>query len=212
MLRILIADDHEIVRRGVRAQLTQRTGWEVCGEAVNGREAIDLARQLRPELAVLDLSMPELNGIEATRHIKREFPNTEVLILTMHDSEQTIRAAVAAGARGYLLKSDDAYHLNNAIEALACHRPYFSPRVAEKSPFVNATSNAEKCDSLLLTAREREVMQMLTEGKSNREVARRLQISVKTVETHRAKVMRKLDVNSIVELVRYAIRNQIVEA
>ena len=214
MLRILIADDHEIIRRGVRAHLTQRVDWQVCGEAHDGREAVRLAHELEPDIVVMDLSMPELNGLEATRQIRRELLRTEVLIFTEHQTEQMIREALLAGARGYVLKTDAGCHLISGIEALAQHKPYFTDNVSKTltDAFLRSNSNANQRDGLFLTAREREIVQMLTEGKSNKEVANRLRISVKTVETHRTSAMRKLNLNSIVALVHYAIRNQIVEA
>ncbi|HSE21595.1 MAG TPA: response regulator transcription factor [Pyrinomonadaceae bacterium] len=214
MLRILIADDHEIVRRGVRAELTQRSDWEICGEAHNGSEAVRLARELKPDVVVMDHSMPELNGVEATRYIRRELPGTEVLIFTMHEKEQVIREALAAGARGYVLKTDRDSHLVSAVAALARHHSYFTDTISKTlhDAFLRSGSRKDKSYGLILTDREREIVQMLTEGRSNREIAVRLQISIKTVETHRASAMRKLNINSIVALAHYAIRNQIVEA
>lgn len=214
MLRILIADDHDVVRRGVRAQLMQRREWQTCAEASDGREAVKLCRELKPDVVVMDLSMPELNGVEATRQIRRELPLTEVLIFTMHNTEQMVRAALTAGARGYVLKSDAEAHLMCAVEALARHKAYLTCSMSEMLLYalLDSSTKPSKNDGQILTVREREIIQMLTEGKSNREVAAQLKISVKTVETHRAAVMRKLDVNSIVALVHYAIRNQIVQA
>ena len=212
MLRILIVDDHDVVRRGLHAQLSRHEHWTICGEARNGREAVRLALQLKPDLVVMDLSMPELNGLEATRQIRRQLSRTEILIFTAHDSDELIREALSAGARGYLLKSDAECHLIDAVATLAHHKPYFTTRVAEKLRDSFVYSNATTTVGQILTAREREIVQMLAEGKSNKEIAGRLQISVKTVETHRSSVMRKLDINSVVALVHYAIRNQIVEA
>ncbi|HET6861804.1 MAG TPA: response regulator transcription factor [Pyrinomonadaceae bacterium] len=214
-MRILLADDHDIVRRGLRDQLTSREGWEVCGEATNGREAVAMALKLKPDVVVLDLSMPELNGLEATRQIRRELPRTEVLIFTMHETEQLIREVLAAGARGYVLKSDAGRHLTSAVEALSHHKPFFTAKVSEALLDAFLKSNVAPDEGSVfrtLTDREREIVQMLAEGKSNKEIASKLSISVKTVETHRATVMRKLEINSIVELVHYAIRNQLVEA
>lgn len=214
MVRILLADDHDVVRRGLCEMLNAQPGWEVCGEAANGREAVKLALKLKPDVAVLDLSMPDLNGLEATRQIRREVPQTEVLIFTMHETEQLIREVLAAGARGYVLKSDAGRSLVSAVEALSRHKPFFTAKVSEalletylKSSFKPEENSAFRA----LTDREREIVQLLAEGRSNKEVAANLSISVKTVETHRATVMRKLGINSIVELVHYAIRNQIVE-
>ena len=214
-MRILLADDHDIVRRGLRDQLTTREGWEVCGEATNGREAVAMALKLKPDVVVLDLSMPELNGLEATRQIRRELPRTEVLIFTMHETEQLIREVLAAGARGYVLKSDAGRQLTSAVEALSHHKPFFTAKVSEALLDAFLKSNVAPDEGSVfrtLTDREREIVQMLAEGKSNKESASQLSISVKTVETHRATVMRKLEINSIVELVHYAIRNQLVEA
>ena len=215
MVNILLADDHDVVRRGLRDMLNAHEGWEVCGEASNGREVVDLARNLRPDVVVLDLYMPELNGLEATRQIHHELPRTEVLIFTMHETEQLVREVLAAGARGYVLKSDAGRNLVNAVEALSHHKPFFTAKVSQTllDAYLKTHVDNEDGQSVRsLTPREREIVQMLAEGKSNKEVASRLSISVKTVETHRATVMRKLEINSIVELVHYAIRNGLVEA
>ena len=215
MVRILLADDHDVVRRGLRDQLSGHEGWEICGEACNGREAVQMALKLAPDVAVIDLSMPELNGLEATRQIRRELPRTEVLIFTMHETEQLIREVLSAGARGYVLKSDAGRHLTSAVEALSHRRPFFTARVSQAllDAFLKSNNREDEGSAFrTLTDREREIVQMLAEGKSNKEIANNLSISVKTVETHRATVMRKLDISSIVELVHYAIRNQLVEA
>lgn len=215
MLRILLADDHDIVRRGLRDLLEQHMGWQVCAEAANGREAIELALQHRPHVAVIDLSMPELNGLEATRRIRQSLPDTEVLIFTMHESEELIREVLGAGARGYLLKSDAVRQLIPAVESLSQNKPYFAGRVSEVlldgflkgGPVTLEGPTAER-----LTSREREVVQLLAEGNSNKQIARLLDLSVKTVETHRTAAMRKLELNSLPDLVRYAIRMQIIQA
>jgi DNA-binding NarL/FixJ family response regulator len=215
MVRILLADDHDVVRRGLRDQLSAQNGWEICGEASNGREAVQMAMKLSPDVAVIDLSMPELNGLEATRQIRRELPQTEVLIFTMHETEQLIREVLSAGARGYVLKSDAGRHLTSAVEALSHRRPFFTARVSEAllDAFLKSSAKEDEGSAFrTLTNREREIVQMLAEGKSNKEIAAKLSISIKTVETHRATVMRKLDISSIVELVHYAIRNHLVEA
>ena len=214
MVRILLADDHDVVRRGLCEMLNAQPGWEVCGEVSNGRDAVRLAIKLKPDVAVLDLSMPELNGLEATRQIRREVPETEVLIFTMHETEQLIRDVLAAGARGYVLKSDAGRSLVSGVDALSRHMPFFSAKVSEALLDTYLKFNIipdENSAFRALTDREREIVQLLAEGKSNKEVASILTISVKTVETHRATVMRKLGINSIVELVHYAIRNQIVQ-
>lgn len=215
MLRILLADDHDIVRRGLRDLLEQRVGWQVCAEAPNGRDAVELALQHRPHVAVIDLSMPELNGLEATRRIRQSLPDTEVLIFTMHESEELIREVLGAGARGYLLKSDAVRQLIPAVESLSQKKPYFAGRVSEVllHGFLKGgqvTPEAPAVDRL--TSREREVVQLLAEGKSNKQIARLLDLSVKTVETHRAAAMRKLELNSLPDLVRYAVRMQIIQA
>jgi len=209
--RILLADDHELVRKGIRALLEAHAGWEVCGEASNGRDAVKLAAQLNPRIAVLDLEMPELNGLEATRQIKKGCPEVEVLIYSMHESEQVIREAIAAGARAYVLKSDAGQHLIEAVEALSRHKPFFTSKASETLLDSFLKSWPENAAPQVLTDREREVVQLLAEGKVNKEVASTLCISVKTVETHRAAIMRKLGINSVVELVHYAVRNNLVK-
>jgi DNA-binding NarL/FixJ family response regulator len=214
MVRVLLADDHDIVRRGLRDMIEEQHGWKVCAEATNGRQAVELATQERPDIALLDLSMPELNGLEATRQIRKESPATEILIFSMHETEQLVREVVLAGARGYVLKSDGAQHLVAAMEALAHHRPFFTSKVSETilAGFLeNERQSEEQSAGGVLTSREREIVQLLAEGRSNRDVATTLVISVKTVETHRAAIMRKLGINSIVELVHYAVRNKLIE-
>jgi DNA-binding NarL/FixJ family response regulator len=214
-LRILIADDHHVVRSGLRALLETRSGWEVCAEAINGREAVEKAGKLKPDVAVLDIGMPLLNGIEATRQIRKASPQTEVLILTMHDSELLIQQVIEGGARGYILKDDADLNLIKAVEALSHHRTYLSSRVTdiiEKAGWTPGTySGVERRSRKRLTPREREIVQLLAEGKGNKEVAELLGISVKTAETHRANIMLKLDFHSVTELVRYAVRNKIIQ-
>jgi DNA-binding NarL/FixJ family response regulator len=214
VIRILVADDHEVVRHGLRALLEAQPGWQVVAEAGTGREAVELAEQLRPDIAVLDVSMPELNGLEATRRIRKALPGTEVLVLTMHQTEQLLREALLAGARGYLLKTDAGDRLVAAVAMLAEHKPYFSAQVSEVLLHAYVRSTASPGDggsTDALTAREREVVQLLAEGRNNKEVAEALAISYKTVETHRAAIMRKLSLRSLADLVRYAIRERIVE-
>ena len=213
--KILIADDHEIVRRGLRALIESQPNWEVVGEAVTGREAVELAKQFTPQVAVLDVSMPEMNGLEATRQILKALPQTEVLILTMHDSEQVVREVLDSGARGYVLKSDAGRDLISAVEALRQRRPFFSSRVSEML-LQNYRGRQQRpgtgdAPRSRLTAREREIVQLLAEGKTNKEVAASLNISIKTAETHRTNIMNKLDLHSVTELVRYAVRNNMVE-
>lgn len=213
-LRILLADDHDVVRHGLRALLEAQEGWTVCGEALSGREAVEMAEKLQPDVAILDISMPSLNGLDATRIIRRGSPRTEILIFTMHETEQLIREVLAAGAKGYLLKSDAARSVVAAVEALAAHRPYFNWKVSEtildgflRAPSPSADGATKEQEQL--TTREREIVQLLAEGLSNKEVAKRLNLSVKTVETHRSAAMRKLDAHSVVGLVRYAVRNKL---
>lgn len=214
-LHILIVDDHEVVRRGLRVSLESHPGWEVCGEAATGRTAVEKAMKLEPDVVVMDIGMPELNGLEATRQILKALPQTAVLILTVHESEQLIYEVLEAGAQGYVLKSDAGRNLVNAVEALSQHKAFFTSSVAKmvlegyrKKGFQDKSSGNWPS---LLSPREREVIQILAEGKSNNEVAEALYISAKTVETHRARIMEKLNLHSMAELVRYAIRNKIVE-
>jgi len=214
MTRILIADDHELIRQGLRKLLEERPGWTVCGEASTGREAVAKARELRPDIAVLDVGMPELNGLEATRQIRRALPNSEVLILTMYDSERLIREALDVGARGLLLKTDLGDTLINALEHLRQHKPFFTSKVAELLPGGHlhpGPAESTRAGGERLTPRELEIVQLLAEGKSNKEVASALGISVHTAETHRSNIMRKLDLRSMSELVRYAIREHIIQ-
>lgn len=208
-LRILIADDHGVVRKGLRALLESRKGWKVCAEASNGREAVEIARQLKPDVAILDIGMPGLNGVEAARQIHKASPNTEMLILTMHESEKLARDAVEAGALGYLVKDDADRSLLAAVEALRHHDSYFTSKIAAELARYPRRPK-ETTTRSRLTPREREIIQLLAEGKSNKEVATILSISVKTAETHRANIMLKLNLHSITELVHYAIRNEII--
>ena len=213
-VRILIADDHQVVRTGLRALLESKSGWQVCAEAANGREAVEKAGQLKPDVAVLDIGMPLLNGVEATRQIRKLSPQTEVLILTMHDSEVLVQEVLEAGAHGYILKDDADRNLVAAVDALRRHKPYLSSRVSEAaaSAVGSEGSSFGRSSRSRLTPREREILQLLAEGKSNKEVADLLGISVKTAETHRANIMLKLDFHSITELVRYAVRNKIIQS
>jgi DNA-binding NarL/FixJ family response regulator len=215
--RILIADDHEVVRKGLRSLLEHEPNMEVVGEAGNGREAVEKATTVRPDVVVLDIGMPELNGLEATRRIVKAAPRTEVLILTVYESEEVIREVLRAGARGYVLKSDAGRLLLTAVEAVAAHKPFFTSRVSELVLAGFLSGDAPRTEEELppgapLTPREREVLQLLAEGKTNKEVAAALGIGLKTVETHRMNLMAKLGLHSVVDLVRYAIRNGIVNA
>ena len=214
-VRILIADDHHVVRTGLRALLESRAGWQVCAEATNGREAVEQAGQLKPDVAVLDIGMPLLNGVEATRQIRKLSPHTEILILTMHDSELLVQEVLEAGAHGYILKDDADRNLIAAVDALRRHKPFLSPRVSDAvSKAVQPSGEGftpQRVSRSRLTPREREIVQLLAEGKSNKEVAVVLGISVKTAETHRANIMLKLNFHSITELVRYALRNKMID-
>ncbi len=211
MLRILIADDHEIVRHGMRRVIEQNPGWEVCAEAEDGQAAVALALREKPNIVVLDVSLPILNGLTVARRLHQELPGSDILMFSMHDDEETINGALAAGARGYILKTDCDQHLTAAIKALAARRPYFSPFVTEL--ILDAAVNDRK-KSLLesFTVRELEVAQQVAEGKSNKFIARHLNISVKTVESHRAAAMRKAGVHSGPEFVRFAIRHNLIKA
>jgi len=214
-LRILIADDHEVVRRGLRTVLEAEAGWQVVAEVQDGREAVQETLRIKPDVAILDLAMPRLNGLEALRQIAKASPQTKVLILTMHDSDELVRAALDAGARGYVTKSSVARDLTTAVEALRQNKTFFTPRVDQmilNSFLHGGTGSLETVSSRdRLTSRQREILQLLAEGKTSKEVAVELNISVKTAETHRANIMRKLNVHSVSDLVRYAIRNGIVE-
>ena len=212
-LRIVVVDDHAVVRRGVRALLESRTDWEVVAEATTGREALDAVKRHRPEIVVMDISLPELNGLEATRQIVQESRQTEVLVLTMHHSEELAREVLKAGARGYVLKSDADESLITAVDALRQHKPFLTSGVTEfmLDGFLRDMSAPDLSTKDSVTPREREIIQLLTEGLSNKEAAARLGISVKTIEAHRANIMRKLRLRSVTDLVRYAIRNKIAQ-
>jgi|SRR6266700_747796 len=214
-LKILLADDHEIVRHGLRALLQDHEGWEISGEAVDGRDAVDKAALLKPELVILDIGMPCLNGLDAAREILRQDPQTTILVLTVHESEQLIRELLNVGAKGFLLKSDAARDLIAAVEALQEHRTFFTSRVAE----VVLEGYLRGMDSPLaarplherLTPRERQVLELLAGGKTTKEVAALLTMSVKTAETHRSNILHKLGLHSVTQLVLYAVRNNIVQ-
>jgi DNA-binding NarL/FixJ family response regulator len=212
-LRILIADDHEVVRRGLTSLLSSTRGWVVCAEATTGREAVALAAQHRPDIVIMDIRMPELNGLEATRKIRKMLPQTQVLVLSLHYSDQLVREIVDAGARAYVLKSDASAELLTAVEALANSRAFFTSGAAKAliDGFSKPASRQTPPLHTSLTAREREVVQLLAEGKSSKEVAVALGISVKTADTHRSNIMRKLEIHSVSELVRYAVKNNMIE-
>lgn len=212
--RIFIADDHEVVRKGLISLLQSQPDWEVCGEAADGREAVEKASELKPDAVILDIGMPSLNGLEATRQILKNDSGARILILTLHDSDSVVREVLNAGARGFLLKSDAARDLVAAVEALRRDKTYFTSKVAAmvlegylKGGTVPTPAHVGRNR---LTPREREIVQLLAEGKSTKEVAVALGLSVKTAETHRSNIMRKLQIHSVSDLVLYAVRNNIV--
>jgi|ERR1700730_2245572 len=215
-LRILVADDHELVRRGIRGLLQARRGWRVVGEAADGREAVEKANKLKPNVAIVDISMPDLDGLQATRKIREAAPTTEVVVLTMHESDQMVRRVLDAGALGYVLKSDLSAHLVKAVKDVSAGKLFLTPRVSDivlkgflkirNQPDPAAHSQARP------TPREVEIIRLLAEGKANKEIAARLGITIRTVETHRAKVMLKLGLHSLTELIHYAIRHEIFSA
>lgn len=211
--RILLADDHAVVRRGLRSILESHTGWHVCGEAVNGRQAVEMAREHQPDVAIIDINMPELNGLDATRQVCKVSPLTQVLILSAHDSEQLVREMLTSGARGYVLKSDAGEDLLVAVNALTAGRLFFTSSVSDLviREFRNDGRDGSSEVPPRLSPREREVIQLLAEGNTNKEVAVRLDISVKTAETHRKHIMAKLALHSASDVVRYAIQNGIIQ-
>jgi DNA-binding NarL/FixJ family response regulator len=209
MVRILIANDHDVVRSGLRHIIEAQPSWQVVAEAGDGKEAVQKALETKPDVAVIDYSLPLVNGVEATRQIRAALPHTEVLIFTMHDNEGLIQELLKAGARGYLLKTDARRHLIGAIEALAVHKPFFTAKVSEA--LLDSFLSRSAQEGSALTHRERSVVQLIAEGYTNKQIAGLLKISVKTVETHRAAIMRKLKLSSPAALIRYAIRNRIVE-
>jgi DNA-binding NarL/FixJ family response regulator len=209
MTRILIADDHDVVRSGVRTILEGHVGWEVVGEARDGKEAIDQAQATRPDIVVLDYGLPLVNGVEVTRQIRIRVPGVEVLVFTMHDTDSLVRDVLEAGARGFLLKSDAKQFLISAVESLAAHKPFFTGKVSE-ALLETYLSRGSK-DELALSAREKAVVQLIAEGKTNKQTANILSISTKTVEAHRALALRKLNLDTTAALIRYAIRNKLVE-
>ena len=215
-IRLLIADDHEIVRKGLRTVLETRQDWLVAAEAGDGREALQKTEEIKPHVAILDINMPSMNGLEAARQIGKRIPETKILFLGIHDPDQLIQKVLESGARGYISKSDAAGDLITAVDALLCNKTFFTRRVGQVvlEGYLDKTrgENGKEIDSLRLTARQREIVQLLAEGKSNKEVATALEISVKTADTHRANIMRRLEFHSVADLVRYAVRNHIIEA
>ena len=212
-LRILIADDHEVARNGIRCVLESHAGWEVCGEATDGREAVERVGRLKPDVLLLDIGMPNLNGLDATRQILAMMPEARILILTVHDSEQVVREVLAAGARGFLLKSDAGRDLLAAVEALQHRRTFFTPKVAQMmlDGYLRPHEESDAPAQCVLTPREREVIQLVAEGKTTKEVATALCLSVKPAETHRTNLMRTLNLHSVADITLYAIRNGIVQ-
>jgi DNA-binding NarL/FixJ family response regulator len=215
-LRILVADDHEVVRRGLCALLQAHEGWEICGEATDGREAVEKAKQLKPDVVILDVGMPNLNGLDATRQLSKQDMGYKIIVLTITDTDQVIQEALEAGARGFVLKSDAARDLVTAVEALQRNRMFFTPRVSDMvlAGFLDKGSDGSSGQPPKLpklTMREREVIQLIAEGKSSKEVASLLNLSTKTVETHRSNIMRKLGFHSIRDLVVYAVKNNIIQ-
>ena len=210
-LRILVADDHELVRRGIRGLLRARRGWTVVGEAANGREAVEKTNKLKPDVVILDISMPDLDGLQATRRIRDAVPTTEVVVLTMHESDQMVRRVLDAGALGFVLKSDLAKHLVTAVKDVSAGKQFLTPRVSDivLKGFLGNQSDKTGRSQARPTPREIEVIRLLAEGKANKEIALKLGITIRTVETHRAKIMLKLGLHSLTELIHYAIRHKI---
>jgi DNA-binding NarL/FixJ family response regulator len=215
MLRILLADDHDLTRAGLRYLLEKQKDWSVCGEAPNGRIAVEMVEEFRPDVVILDMSMPDLNGVEATRQILKKFPRTKILIYTMHETERIIVDALDAGASGIVLKSDAGENMVAAVESVLKGRRFFTSHVAETvvDAYLSKRSGTapDHEGQITLTAREREVIQLLANGKSNKEVADRLGISTRTAEGHRAEIMKRLKFGSLAELILYAVRNSIVQ-
>jgi DNA-binding NarL/FixJ family response regulator len=209
--RIMIVDDHEAIRRGVRQIVETKPYYQVVCEAGDGRSALEMAKEARPDIAIIDYSIPELNGLDLSHALKRQNPRTEILLYTMHDREEIVMDVLRAGVRGFVLKSDTEKHLLAALDALSIHRPYFSGAISETLLAQFLESKPHELASSL-THREREIVQQVAEGRLNKEIAARLNISIKTVETHRSSAMRKLKLKTTADLVRYAVRNQLIQA
>lgn len=208
-LRILIADDHAMVRGGVRNVIEKHSGWSVCGEAADGRSALEAAQQLAPDIAIVDIALPGMNGLSLTLRLRETCPDLKTLLFSMIDDDETVAGGMAAGARGYLLKSDDGHRLEEAITALAEDRTYFSAAIAEKAHAALQDGKQNWLDTF--TARELEVIQLVGEGKSNKSIAHLLGISPRTVEVHRSAAMRKADARSAAELIRFAIKHRLIQ-
>jgi DNA-binding NarL/FixJ family response regulator len=215
-LRILVADDHELVRRGIGGLLRARHGWKVVGLAASGREAVEKATKLKPDIVIVDVAMPDLDGIQATREIRKANPNTEVVVLTMHESDQLVRRVLDAGARGYVLKSDLAAQLAKAVKNVAARKLFLTPKVSDivLKGFLNTEYQIEpgKESQAVPTPREMEIIRLLAEGKANKKIAAELGITTRTVETHRANIMLKLGLHSLAELIHYAMRHELFPA
>jgi DNA-binding NarL/FixJ family response regulator len=213
-LRILLADDHALIRRGARGLLQSRRGWRVVGEAANGTEAVEKAKKLKPDVAVVDISMPELDGVQVTRQIREAVPNTKVLVLTMHESDQLVQSALEAGAHGYVLKSDLTESLVEAVKDVAASKRSLAPKVSEivLEGFLKARGpqRQAECVAARPTPRELEIIRLLADGKVNKEIAYELGIAVRTVEAHRAKVMQKLGFHSLADMIHYALLHGII--
>lgn len=213
-LRILLADDHALLRRGARGLLQGHRGWEVVGEAANGKQAVEQAKKLKPDIAIVDISMPELDGVQATRQIREAVPNTKVVVLTMHESDELVKNALAAGAQEYVLKSDLTESLIKAIEDVAASKRSLAPKVTEivLEGFLKTRAQRQEVERMnaQLTAREFEILRLLAEGKVNKEIAGQLGIAVRTAEAHRANIMQKLGFHSLADLIHYALRHGII--
>ncbi len=212
-VRVLLADDHNLIRAGLRLVVSQQPEFQVAGEAENGRQAVALAEQLKPDVVVMDIKMPELNGIEACQQIRDALPETQVVMLSMHSDETYVLRALKAGARAYLLKDSAEADLVRAIRAAVEGKSFFSPAVGKVllEDYMRKLQRTGAEDSYeLLSPREREILQLVAEGKSSKEIANVLNLSVYTVETHRAKIMQKLNLRSMPELILYAVRKGII--
>src|SRR5215470_10046401 len=211
-LRIVVAEDHELVRRGIRGLLEMQRGWKVVGEAARGGDAVERVKKLVPDVAILDVTMPDMDGLEATRRICEAGVGTRVLILTMHESDQMVRRVLEAGARGYVLKSDMGLHLIQAVKDLAQGKISLTPKVSEivLEGFLKVGADGKPFDQVRPTPRETQIIRLLAEGKANKEIATELGITIRTVETHRARIMMKMGFHSLTDLIHYAIRGKIV--
>jgi two-component system response regulator NreC len=214
--RILVVDDHDIIRHGIRLMIEQGLGWVVCGEANDGRKAVLLAEELKPDIIVMDIAMPGLNGLEAARQLRKRLPAMEILIMSGTDTREVIHAVFEAGARSFLPKAELMVHIVPALRALQQHKPYFTSTVSEvvfeRYLQKDGAGSARDSPSTELSAREREIVQLVAEGRSSKEVAGVLGVSLKTIESHRAAIMHKLRIQNLAELVRYAIRTGIISA